>query len=57
MVSTITTTCHFDYDLEVILAQLVDTNGICRICGQDHSNIQPNTDLKAGTDNITLEAV
>lgn len=57
MVSTITTTCHLDYDLEVILAQLVDSNGICRICGHDHSIIQPNTDLQAGTENITLEAV
>lgn len=57
MDTTITTAVfHFEYDLEVILDQLVDANGICRICGQDHSIIQPNTeDLKICIEGIALE--
>lgn len=46
-----------DCYLTVILAELVDANGICKICGHDHSVIQPNTvDLKIRLDDITLEA-
>jgi hypothetical protein len=46
-----------NYDLEAILAQLVDPNGICRICGHDHSITQPNTeDLKIRMDDTMLEA-
>ena len=40
------------YDLEAILSQLVDADGICRACGQNHG-FQPDfEEIRTSIDNV-----
>jgi hypothetical protein len=50
--STSTTISHPDHDLEAILLQFVDADGICRACDQNHSFQQDFEGVKASIDDI-----
>jgi hypothetical protein len=42
-----------DCDLDIILAQLVDANGICRVYSQSHSFRPDFENVKTSMDNIS----